>query len=315
MTPKISVVIPSYNSEKCIRETLESVLRQTLPPHEIIVVDDGSKDNTAAVVRSFGDRVRYLRQDNQGIAAARNTGVNSATGDWIALLDHDDLWLPTKLEKQSKVVTENPDLICVYTAFAYLHPDGSLEEVPPFPAKDLWPALRYRTPILPSTAIVKRSALIAIGGFQKYIYCIDDWNMWFRLVVRYSSDSFMEISESLILYRLWENNESKNIMPMMEAVLKQTDDLFLSDLTGVRKFVWKRQIEAKQFYNVSLGLRQLNDRRYLSYAMRSFMRWPLYGRVVSRGRYAVLAHMLINWRREKIVALPTIATTGEEVVG
>jgi glycosyltransferase involved in cell wall biosynthesis len=298
MTAKISVVIPAYNSEKCIRETLDSVLSQTLSPHEIIVVDDGSKDNTAAVVRSFGDRIRYIRQDNQGIAGARNTGIHSASGDWIAFLDHDDLWLPTKLEKQSKVITENVGLICVYTTFSYLYPDGSLREVPIFPAKNLWPALRYRTPILPSTAIVKRSALIAIGGFQK-LYCVDDWNLWFRLVACYSSDCFMEISESLTLYRWWENNESKNFMPVMEAVLKQTDDLFLSDLTGVRRFAWKRQIEAKQFYNVSLGLRELKDRRYLSYALRSFMRWPLCGRVVSPSRYAVLAHMLVNWRNER----------------
>ena len=309
MTPKISVVIPAYNSEKCIRETLESVLNQTLSPHEIIVVDDGSKDNTVDVVKSFGDRIRYIRQDNQGIATARNTGIHSATGDWIALLDHDDLWLPAKLEKQAKVVTENPDLICVYTTFAYLHVDGSLVEVPTFQAKNLWPALRYRTPILPSTAIVKRSALIAVGGFQKQLSCIDDWNMWFRLVARYSANSFREISERLTLYRWWENNESKNFMPMMEAVLKQTDDLFLSDLTGVRRFVWKRQIEAKQFYNASLALRELNDRRYLSYAMRSFMRWPLYGRVVSRGRYAVLAHMLINWPKAKFEAAPRLGTT------
>jgi glycosyltransferase involved in cell wall biosynthesis len=308
MTPKISVVIPAYNSEKCIRETLESVLNQTLSPHEIIIVDDGSKDDTATLIKSFGDRVRYIRQDNQGIAAARNTGIQSATGDWIAFLDHDDLWLPTKLEKQSKVATENPDLICVYTTFAYLHVDGSLVEVPAFPAKNLWPALRYRTPILPSTAIVKRSALLAIGGFQK-LYCIDDWNLWFRLVARYSSDSFMEISERLTLYRWWENNESKNFMPVMEAVLKQTNDLFLSDLTGVRKFVWKRQIEAKQFYNVSLALRELKDRRYLTYAMRSFIRWPLYGRVVSRDRYAVLAHMLVNWPKKKSEAVPRIRTT------
>jgi len=308
MTPKISVVIPAYNSEKCIRETLESVFNQTLSPYEIIVVDDGSKDNTAALIQSFGDRVRYIRQDNQGIAAARNTGIHSATGDWIAFLDHDDLWLPTKLEKQSKVVTENPDLICVYTTFAYLHLDGSLVEVPAFPAKNLWPALRYRTPILPSTAIVKRSALLAIGGFQK-LYCIDDWNLWFRLVACYSSDSFKEISERLTLYRWWENNESKNFMPVMEAVLKQTNDLFLSDLTGIRKFVWKRQIEAKQFYNVSLALRESKDRRYLTYAMRSFIRWPLYGRVVSRDRYAVLAHMLVNWPKKKSEAVPRIRTT------
>lgn len=291
---KISVVIPAYNSENCIRETLDSVISQTLAAHEIIVVDDGSKDNTAGVVRSFGDQVRYIKQENCGIAGARNTGISCATGDWIAFLDHDDLWLPTKLEKQAKVAMENPDLICVYTTFSYLYVDGSSKEIPVFPAKDLWPALRYKTPILPSTAIVKRSALLEVGGFQK-LYCIDDWNLWFRLVCRYSAEAFREISESLTMYRWWENNESRNFMPVMDAVLKQTDDLFLSDLSGIRWFVWKRQIEAKQYYNAALGLREMKDRRYLEYALRSLFRWPLYGQVVSRVRYAVLVHMLVNW--------------------
>ena len=295
---KISVVIPAYNSENCIRETLDSALNQTLPAHEIIVVDDGSKDNTAGVVGSFGDRVRYIRQDNRGIAGARNTGINAATGDWIAFLDHDDLWLPMKLEKQAKVIKEKPGLVCVYTTFSYLHLDGSLEEIPVFPAKKLWPALRYRTPILPSTAIVKRSALLEMGGFEK-VYCIDDWNLWFRLVRRYSSRAFMEIPESLTRYRWWQNNEIRNFMPVMDAVLRQTDDLFLSDLSGIRWFVWKRQIEAKQYYNAALGLRENKDRRYLAYAFRSLFRWPLCGRVVSWGRYAVLVHMLVNWPKNR----------------
>lgn len=291
---KISVVIPAYNSENCIRETLESVIAQTLAAHEIIVIDDGSKDKTAEVVGSFGDRVRYIKQDNRGIAGARNAGIDCATGDWIAFLDHDDLWVPTKLEKQAKVLAENANLICVYSTFSYLHLDGSLEEIPVFPARKLWPALRYRTPILPSTAIVKRSVLLEVGGFQK-LYCIDDWNLWYRLVSRYSAASFMEISENLTMYRWWQNNESRNFMPMMDAVLKQTDELFLSDLSGIRRFLWKRQIEAKQYYNASLGLRQIKDRRYLGYAIRSFFRWPFYGQVVTRDRYAVLAHMLIYW--------------------
>jgi glycosyltransferase involved in cell wall biosynthesis len=90
----ISVVIPSYNAGTLLRETLDSVLSQSYPAHEIIVVDDGSTDDTAALVRDYGHAVRYIWQENQGQAVARNTGIAAATGDWIALLDSDDVFLP-----------------------------------------------------------------------------------------------------------------------------------------------------------------------------------------------------------------------------
>src|ERR1700722_20888411 len=117
---KITVAIPVYNSEHCLRETLESALAQTFPAHEIIVVDDGSTDGTAALVQSFGDRVRYIRQENSGASAARNNAIQHATGDWIAFLDHDDLFQPSKLDKQRAVIEANPQFVVIYSAFTFL---------------------------------------------------------------------------------------------------------------------------------------------------------------------------------------------------
>lgn len=96
----VSVVIPLYNARDVIRETIGTVLAQTWKDYEIIVVDDGSTDGSGEVVRSFGDNVRYGRQENAGVAMARNHGMAESKGAYIALLDHDDLWDPTKLEKQ-----------------------------------------------------------------------------------------------------------------------------------------------------------------------------------------------------------------------
>jgi glycosyltransferase involved in cell wall biosynthesis len=291
---KISIAIPAYNAEACLRETLESALAQTYPPHEIIVVDDGSKDRTEEVARSFGDRIRYVKQQNQGIAGARNTAIREATGDWIAFLDHDDLFLPNKLEKQVAVIEANADLVVVYSAFSYLYTDGTTRLIPAFPARKLWPALRYRTPVLPSTAIIRRSALEEIGGFKK-IYCIDDWNLWFRLVRRYSSSAFQEVPESLTLYRWWDNNESKNFMPLTVAVLGMLDSLLLADLTGARKRLWKRKIEARIYYGLSLKLREIHNDRYWEYAIESLLKWPFAGIMITPYRYVVFAHML--WTR------------------
>jgi glycosyltransferase involved in cell wall biosynthesis len=106
--PSVSVVIPTFNRASCLPEALETVFAQTYKNHEIIVVDDGSTDTTSSVVAKYGGRVRYIYQQNAGVAAARNAGVRMARGDWIAFLDSDDEWLPRKLEIQMRDLEENP---------------------------------------------------------------------------------------------------------------------------------------------------------------------------------------------------------------
>src|SRR5688572_33231336 len=98
--PTVSVVIPAYNAAAFIRETIDSALAQTYRDFEVIVVNDGSTDDTMARLREFGSRIRVHEQSNSGVATARNSGVKIATGSWIAFLDSDDLWMPQKLERQ-----------------------------------------------------------------------------------------------------------------------------------------------------------------------------------------------------------------------
>jgi len=106
----ISVVIPAFNAGRFIKRTIDSILAQTYRDYEIIVVDDGSADNTAEVVKSYGPKVRYIYQENAGDGPARNTGIRAAKGEWIAFLDHDDEWLPEKLELQMELVSRHPEL-------------------------------------------------------------------------------------------------------------------------------------------------------------------------------------------------------------
>ncbi len=108
-SPFVSVIIPAYNSERFIRETLDSVLRQTYKRLEIIVVDDGSTDNTAGCVEGYHSSVRFFRQENAGVGSARSAGFRAASGDYIAFLDHDDIWLPEKLEIQLSLAARHPE--------------------------------------------------------------------------------------------------------------------------------------------------------------------------------------------------------------
>lgn len=287
---KISIAISAYNSELCLRETLESALAQTCPAHEIIVVNDGSTDQTEQIALSFGDQIRYVKQENRGLSETRNHAIRVATGDWIAFLDHDDLLLPEKIEKQLAAIEADPNLMVVYSAFTYLYTDGSTQEVPVFPAKDLWPALRYRTPILPSTSIVRRSALLEVGGFRTIP--TEDWDLWFRLIRRYPATAFQGIPESLTLYRQWEYNLTKKFMRMAASVLHMLDTLLLEDLTGFTKLIWKRRIEARVYYRLALSFRECGDERYWEFAIGSLLKWPFFGKIVPWDRYKVLAHML-----------------------
>jgi glycosyltransferase involved in cell wall biosynthesis len=108
--PQISVIIPAFNAGRFINRTIDSVLAQTFKDFELIVVDDGSTDNTGQAVKSYGSKVRYIYQPNAGDGPARNTGINAAAGKWLAFLDHDDEWLPEKLDTQMKLLSANPDL-------------------------------------------------------------------------------------------------------------------------------------------------------------------------------------------------------------
>ena len=106
----VSVVIPTYNRSALITRALDSVLAQTVKPHEILVVDDGSTDDTASLVRKHYPAVQLIRQKNTGVSAARNAGITAATGEWVALLDSDDAWLPRKLERQVHAVEQRMHL-------------------------------------------------------------------------------------------------------------------------------------------------------------------------------------------------------------
>lgn len=184
--PLVSVVIPTYNGARYLGAAIESVLGQTHPCLEVLVVDDGATDGTPDVAAGYGPRVRLLRQANAGTAAARNTGVAHARGEFIALLDHDDLWEPRKLECQLPLFADDPAIGAVFAGIEFFRAETGEVTAGYFPGLELdaHDLLAHR--VLPiQTVIFRRAALAAVGPFDAALRGTDDWDMGIRLAARF----------------------------------------------------------------------------------------------------------------------------------
>jgi glycosyltransferase involved in cell wall biosynthesis len=192
----ISVVIPAYNSAAYIKRSVDSVLAQTLKPDEIIVVDDGSTDNTADIVSQYGSKVTLIQQKNAGPSTARNTGIKAATGEWIAFLDADDEWLPEKLQLQIENLQRNPQLVWT-TANFYRSLENENRRMPQIQSAKAKKMLEgknyiedyfsaYRAGIIgcTDTMVVKKSVLIEAGFFREQLNKAEDLDLWWRIAIR-----------------------------------------------------------------------------------------------------------------------------------
>lgn len=212
-TPAISVVIPAYNSAKTICRTLESVLQQTVPIAEVIVVDDGSRDETVAVVQSRFPQVRIVSQSNAGPAAARNHGVRLATSAWIAFLDADDTWLPVKLERQIAHIADDVSLIHAHT----VGDEGKNSHQLNF--NELW----IHNYIGTSTVLVNKAIYDSVGGFteDRTLIGTEDYNLWLRIAA--TGHRIVTVQEELTLYTPAEGNLSGQISRVVAAELCNID--------------------------------------------------------------------------------------------
>ncbi len=212
----VSVVIPTFNRAHLIGAALRSVLVQTRQPDEILVIDDGSTDETEALVRrEFGERVRYIRQPNAGAAAARNHGMRLATGDLIAFLDSDDFWLPTKLEQQVAFLEAHPEFAASCGNLRMESMDGrdlGLKRPPEaaITGRQFEPIVRdpsrYHFMYIP-TLVFRRSCIDQIGWFDEGRQLAEDWHFTFRLAARYPIHS---IPEAVAVTRIHEGQITLN---------------------------------------------------------------------------------------------------------
>jgi glycosyltransferase involved in cell wall biosynthesis len=196
--PLISIIIPTYNAEPYIGETLDSVLSQTYPRREIIVVDDGSTDRTPQCLEAYSSTIRYLRQENAGAGAARNAGLKAASGDYIAFLDADDLWLPEKLEVQLEVAKKHPEsglIACdgvrfddtgargtrLIGASLAKRLDATAEgEVTGYFYRDF---IKWNLIPAPAQTLIARSVVDGVGPMLEDLPTCEDWDYYLRIAL------------------------------------------------------------------------------------------------------------------------------------
>jgi glycosyl transferase family 2 len=249
VSPRVAVVIPVYNLARFVGEAIESVLAQTLPPDqlEIVVVDDGSTDDSAAVVARYEPRVRVVRQANRGLAAARNAGIRASSAPWLTFLDADDRVLPEKLAAQLALADARPDVGLVYTGVIHVDEDGR-----PLPQRgwatfegDVLPRLVLGNLIHPLVALVRRADVDAVGGFDETLRGrgAEDWDLWLRVSLR--GVRWGLVDRPLAEYRVRTDGMHQHAGGMAENRIAVLDKLFAlpalpDDIRDLRPLAYRR---------------------------------------------------------------------------
>jgi glycosyltransferase involved in cell wall biosynthesis len=220
--PTVSVVIPAYNAAWCVRKAIDSVLAQDYRGFELIVVNDGSTDDTAAVLAGYGEAIRVIDQPNGGMSNARNAGIRAARGEFIAFLDSDDWWLPGKLGRQVELLRSRPELGFCSCAARVEDMEGRL--------LNLWECPRWQGPFVVhlfgsgadvpgscSAVLARRERVVAAGAFDETLRGAEDPDLWIRLA---AISDYACISEPLVVILRRHGSVSRNLEAMRESTLR-----------------------------------------------------------------------------------------------
>jgi glycosyltransferase involved in cell wall biosynthesis len=296
--PPLTVVIPVYNGENFLRETLESALAQTYPAVEILVVNDGSTDRTLSVAREFGDRVRILDRPNSGVSASRNVGIATAATAWVALMDHDDLWEREHLANLARAIARRPDADVCYSGGRELIPDAATgvfhpaPEVMPFPSEEQLPRmLMERCAFIPSATALRRATVLAAGGFDSRYVNLQDWELWLRLFHR--GAKFIHTPEPTLLYRIHPASRTHKALQTLKHSIGVVEEHVLPHLSRFERATWGRCIVSRLEGEAAILLRQNGSPGALAMMMRSIARHPFH----EPRRYKIAAHMLLKGYR------------------
>lgn len=251
MSATVTAVIPAYNAQQWIGNAIDSVLAQSYPSIETIVVDDGSTDGTTAVVSRYGDVVRHVRLSKSGVSTARNIGAKVGTGELIAFLDADDTWERRKVEVQVERFSARPDAVASFTGTRYVDQRRGTETSRTCRLEsDLVRGLLLYSCIVgpPSALMVRRSVFENVGGFDPAFSQCADWDMWIRLAGVGPVDI---VAEPLVRYRVHSENMSRNIRLLEDDTLRVLAKFFESDAHAVRYRAERRRIYSNQFLILS----------------------------------------------------------------
>lgn len=264
--PLVSIVIPTYNRASLIGQSLKSALAQTYKNCEIIVVDDGSTDNTRQVVESFGPAVRYISKDNSGPSPTRNLGIREAKGEYVAFLDSDDLWEPTKIEKQLRCFEQNPDRGMVSCNYRFIDQNNAVIKDPgaypgyvpaPYLINDM---VRLQFPFAATSQFMfRRSIFEKIGAFKENLRISEDVDLLIRVGVKFPIGY---VDEVLVSVRLHENHSMRET-PRHEIWLNSVR-VYQSHADEIRQIVPKPERFFANFYALAGNSALLSSKRIIA---------------------------------------------------
>jgi glycosyltransferase involved in cell wall biosynthesis len=280
----ISVIIPTYNSANFISEAIGSVLHQTCSDYEIIVIDDGSTDNTKEIIEKYFPQVKYFYIPNQGVSRARNYGIQMARGEFIAFLDADDLWLPEKLEKQLEVFKADQELMMVFTENLDFDTDGFRKTLywkkERLMKGDVVKNIFLYSNVTTSTVMVRRQVFWEIGCFEESLKAAEDDNLWMRIALKFRIHLLDEV---LVHYRWTEDSLSRSANNLLDGVIKNLE-LIENRYPDLRRhlgrFILRRK---KSDIYFSYGYFLFSRRNYAisrRYYLRSIVLYPKINRLI-----------------------------------
>lgn len=229
--PRVSVLLTSYNHERYIRECVDSALSQTFADLEVIVIDDGSQDRSVEILRSYGDRIRLVVNDpNRGTYGVLNQGLNLATGEYSAVLNSDDVWLPTKIARQVELMDANPQMTFCHTFGEFIDGNGSVVtgtpmgfEFPRTPTGDVLHIFIANNTAIASSVLMRTQIARDIGGFDASYKNLGDWDMWVRLG---EQGAIGFVDDRLTLYRVHGANTIYQIETTRSEEMRLRSDLY-----------------------------------------------------------------------------------------
>lgn len=313
--PRVSVVIPTYNRAGLLREALESVRAQDVPDVEIIVVDDGSIDGTPGVVNGFGGVV-YLRQPNQGVAAARNAGLARATAPLIAFLDSDDRWLPGKLKTQLAFLDAHPDVGLLYARLWSYHlsrPNDKRLDPYVEPATTFAELLNGPNTVTTSTVIARRRCFDEVGVFNPSLRAAEDHELWLRIFRRFRVEFLDEV---LAEYR--RHGDSINTEPALlydgyrryfEIIVRE----YRADLRDAR--ATERQLAKFEYLWGTTLLKRGQARKALGFIRQGLARDPWLGAQFANGHSSWAQRAWLPLKPYAVLAAAMLASAGRPARG
>ena len=224
--PTISVIIPAYNAERTILETIASVQQQTFSDFEMIIINDGSSDRTVEILDNVKDeRLKIFSYQNSGVSVARNRGISHATGEFIAFLDADDLWTSDKLEAQLTALQQHPEAGVAYSWTCFMREKGGsyIEKSRAFEGNVYAKLLVTNFLHSGSNPLIRREAIESVGGFDTTLIPSEDWDFYLRLAARWS---FVLVPKPQIFYRQSSGSNSSNVEKLEQATLNMFEKAF-----------------------------------------------------------------------------------------